>query len=417
MNKKFLAGFGVGITSAVAIGVLIFTICVYSGAFGGYSNGSIIRNSKSSAGKSGTGEGVYDYATDEKVINIQNIIDRYFLNKVTEDAVAEGVYKGLMESLDDPYSVYYTKEEYDSIKASTTGKYFGIGAVVSQNAESGIITIVKPYENCPAAEAGLLPGDILYKVNGKEVTGVDLTKVVTEMKGEEGTTVELTVVRDGEADYLDFTVERREVEIPSISYKMLADNIGYIEISEFDEVTAEQFREAIDELEKKGQKGLIIDLRNNGGGVLSTAVDMLDRMIEEGMLVYTEDKNGRDEEYKAEDKDSFDKPLVILVNKNSASASEVFSGAIQDYGIGKLVGTTTFGKGIVQSIIALGDGSAVKLTTSKYFTPKGRNIHGTGLEPDIEVELDEVARSKAVLTEKEDNQLQAGIQEIKKELK
>ena len=252
---------------------------------------------------------------------------------------------------------------------------------------------------------------------GEEVTGVDLTTVVTKMKGEEGTDVELVVAREGESDYITKKVTRAQIEVPTIEYEMLADQIGYIAVSEFDEVTAQQFRDALKDLESQGEQALIIDLRDNGGGVLSTAVDMLDRMIADGMLVYTETKEGVDEEFKAEDGDSFDKPLAVLVNGNSASASEVFSGAIQDYGIGKLVGTTTFGKGIVQSIIPLGDGSALKLTTAKYYTPKGRNIHDAGLKPDVEVELSDKAKKKSPLEKKDDNQLQTAIKELKKELK
>ena len=419
MNKKFWVGFFAGIAASTIIFSATFILYVNGGAWNHVKNGSIIRTSElnqktSNNIESNGSELQYHYSNDKKVLKIQTIIDKYYLNKVTEEQIAEGVYKGIMGSLDDPYSVYYTKDEYNSIKASTSGTYCGIGAVVTQNVNTGVITIVRPYEDSPSAKAGIKTGDILYKVNGEEVTGVDLTQVVTKLKGEAGTQVEVTVVREGEKDYLTFQVERASIEVPSIEYEMLEDNIGYIIVTEFDEVTAKQFKNALDDLEKQGIKGLIIDLRNNGGGVLSTAVDMLDRMVGNGLLVYTEDKNGVDQEYKAKSNESFDKPLVILVNKNSASASEVFSGAIQDYGIGKLVGTKTFGKGIVQSIISLDDESAVKLTTSKYYTPKGRNIHETGLEPDVKVELNEKAEKKITIKKEEDNQLQEGIKEIKK---
>ena len=420
-NKKFWIGLvaGIGITALVTI-VLTVAALFVTGNFDDVDYKKSIISSKETddTKNEGSAGGKLEYipGDDAKAASIQEIIDRYYLNTVTEDAVAEGVYKGIMASLDDPYSVYYTKDEYESIQASTQGTYCGIGAMVSQNVNTGIITIVKVYKGTPAEKFGLLAGDIIYKVAGEEVTGVDLTTVVTKMKGEEGTDVEIVVAREGESDYITKKVTRAQIEVPTIEHEMLADQIGYIAVSEFDEVTAQQFREALKDLESQGEQALIIDLRDNGGGVLSTAVDMLDRMIADGMLVYTETKEGVDEEFKAEDEDSFDKPLAVLVNGNSASASEVFSGAIQDYGIGKLVGTTTFGKGIVQSIIPLGDGSALKLTTAKYYTPKGRNIHDTGLEPDVEVELSDEAKKKSPLEKKDDNQLQTAIKELKKEL-
>lgn len=421
-NKKFWIGLVVGIGITAVLTIILTTAALY--LTGGFDNDdykkSIISSEKKDDTKDeGNTDSKLDYnpGDDAKANSIQEIIDRYYLNTVTEDAVAEGVYKGIMASLDDPYSVYYTKEEYESIQASTQGTYCGIGAMVSQNVNTGIITIVKVYQGTPAEKFGLLAGDIIYKVAGEEVTGVDLTTVVTKMKGEEGTDVEIVVAREGESDYITKKVTRAQIEVPTIEYEMLADKIGYIAVSEFDEVTAQQFRDALKDLESQGEQALIIDLRDNGGGVLSTAVDMLDRMIADGMLVYTETKEGVDEEFKAEDGDSFDKPLAVLVNGNSASASEVFSGAIQDYGIGKLIGTTTFGKGIVQSIIPLGDGSALKLTTAKYYTPKGRNIHDAGLKPDVEVELSDEAKKKSPLEKKDDNQLQTAIKELKKELK
>lgn len=421
-NKKFWIGLvtGIGITAVLTI-ILTVAALLVTGKFDDdeYKKSIITSEKKDDTKSEGSTDGKLEYTpgNDTKAMNIQEIIDRYYLNTVTEDAVAEGVYKGIMASLDDPYSVYYTKDEYDSIQASTQGTYCGIGAMVSQNVNTGIITIVKVYQGTPAEKFGLLAGDIIYKVAGEEVTGVDLTTVVTKMKGEEGTDVEIVVAREGESDYITKKVTRAQIEVPTIEYEMLKDQIGYIAVSEFDEVTAQQFREALKDLESQGQQALIIDLRDNGGGVLSTAVDMLDRMIADGMLVYTETKEGVDEEFKAEDGDSFDKPLAVLVNGNSASASEVFSGAIQDYGVGKLVGTTTFGKGIVQSIIPLGDGSALKLTTAKYYTPKGRNIHEAGLKPDVEVELSDEAKKKSPLEKKDDNQLQTAIKELKKELK
>ena len=348
-----------------------------------------------------------------KISQIKSIIDKYYLNDIDEDKMTEGMYKGLVSSLQDPYSVYYTKDEFEALMESSSGSYCGIGAYVSQDVKTGVITIVKPFEGGPAYEAGMLPGDIIYKVQDEEVTGKDLSEIVSKMKGEEGTTVDIEIIREGESEPIKLTIERRTVEVPTISYEMLEDKVGYIQIAEFDEVTGPQFRSAITDLDKQGMKGLVIDLRNNPGGLLDTVCDMLDRMLPEGLIVYTEDKNGtRTEEVKSTAEESFDKPLVVMINGNSASASEVFAGAIQDYEIGTILGTTSFGKGIVQSVIPLSDGSGVKVTVSKYFTPKGRNIHEIGIEPDVVVELKDDLKTKITIDKSEDNQLQEAIKII-----
>lgn len=350
----------------------------------------------------------------KKVGLLEKYIDTYYLEDADEEKYADGIYKGLINSLGDKYAEYYTEEEYIELKEATSGKYCGIGAQVMQERDTGVISIVLPFKGSPAAEAGILPGDIIYKVAGEEVTGQDLTGVTAKMKGEEGTTVDLQIFRDGK--YIDITVERREIEVPTVDYEMLKDKIGYIAVSAFDEVTAQQFRKALDDLEKQGQKGLIIDLRNNGGGRLDVCVDMLDRMLPEGTIVSTKTKAGTGETFTSTDKESFDKPLVVLINGNSASASEVFVGAIRDYELGKLVGTKSFGKGIVQSIFDLRDGTAVKFTTSEYFSPKGNNIHGTGFEPDVEVELDEELKTMISIPKEKDNQLEKAIEVLKSEL-
>lgn len=354
---------------------------------------------------------------DNKIKLLEGYIDKYYLEAVDKNAFADGIYKGLLASLKDPYSTYYTAKEYSALKEASTGKYVGIGATVSQDKDSGIISIVKPFVDSPAYQAGILPGDILYKVDGKEVTGEDLSEVVTMLKGKEGTTVEVHVVRDKEIEPIVFTIKRKKIEVPTITYEMMDDQIGYIAIGEFDEVTAEQFRKALNDLEKQGEKALVIDLRNNGGGRLDAVVDMLDRMLPKGMIVSTRDKNGEGEKFTSSDKEKFNKPLTVLINGNSASASEIFAGAIQDYKLGTLVGTKSFGKGIVQSVIPLKDGTAIKLTTSKYYTPNGRNIHGTGIEPDVMIELDESLKQKVVIEKKDDNQLQKAIEIIKQKIK
>lgn len=411
MKNKFING----LLTGLAGGLLVSTILLFS-LFNKLELNRLDFNTVSS--KTVTSKNSEESLSEinTKITLLEAYIDKFYLEEVDKSAYAQGIYKGLIQSLKDPYSTYYTKEEYKAMQESTSGTYCGIGASVSQRADTGIITIVKPFEGGPAYKAGILPGDIIYKVEGKEVTGEDLTEVVAVMKGEKGTKVNITIVREGESDYLEFELKRDEVEVQTIEFELLQDKIGYISISEFDEVTAKQFRKALNQLEKQGMEGLVIDLRGNGGGRLDVVVDMLDRMLPKGMIVYTKDKNGEGEEYKSTNKEQFTKPLSILINDYSASASEVFAGAIKDYELGTLVGTTSFGKGIVQTVFPLQDGTALKLTIAKYYTPNGNNIHGIGIEPDIKVELDESLAQKAKITKEEDNQLQKAIESVKEQM-
>lgn len=404
MKNKFLNGLLAGILGTVLVGSVAFSTYIVKGRTIFNQPGKPIElDEKLTESRE----------VKKKLDTMQDLIDEYYIDKVDGDTLADGLYQGLMYSLGDPYAAYYTKEDFTSLMESTNGVYYGIGATVSQDAKTGIITVVKPFPGAPAYKSGILPGDVIYKVDGKEVTGIDLTEVVSNMKGKEGTKVVITVVREGETKPIDFTVERRKVDIPTIESQMLSGKIGYIAVSEFDKITSTQFIKALDSLESQGEKGLIIDLRNNGGGLYDTAVAMLERMLPKGLLVYQEDKNGNKQEDFAKKDDQFNKPLVILVNENTASASEIFAGAIQDYGKGKIVGTKTFGKGIVQSVIPLYDKSAVKLTVAKYYTPKGRNIHGIGIEPDVKVELKEELRQKPIVEREEDNQLTKAIAVVK----
>ena len=358
-------------------------------------------------GKGETGQiDLTDQAVQEKLTEIEGLMNNYYLDELDSDQIETWLYKGAVAGLGDPYAAYYTEEEYQSLRDSTNGSYCGIGVEISQNISTGIVTITRVFEDGPAMEAGLCPGDILYKVGDMEATGQDLTMIVSRIKGEENTEAQISVARDGEEDYLEFQVKRRVIEIQTVSSAMLENQIGYIAITSFDDVTSEQFIKALDELETQGIKGLIVDLRDNGGGLVSSVCAILDRLLPEGLIVYTEDKYGNREEETSDAEHYFDKPLAVLVNGNSASASEIFAGAVKDYEIGTLIGTKTYGKGIVQKIYPLSDGTAVKLTVSKYYTPKGNNIHGIGIEPDVEIELDEALEKKAVVSLEEDNQLQ-----------
>lgn len=352
---------------------------------------------------------------ERKIENIESVINQYYLDEIDQEEVESWMYKGLIAGLGDTYAAYYTKEELEKTTEASSGAYHGIGAVLTQDRTTGLITIVRCYEGTPSAEAGLLPEDVVYSVNDTQVTGMDLTEVVSMIKTEPGDTVKIEVVREGEDDYLSFDVARAPIEVPTVNYEMLEGNIGYIEITEFDTITEEQFEEALSALESQGMEKLIIDLRNNPGGVLSTVCNMLEQILPEGLIVYTEDREGNRTEYKSSGENEFKKPLAVLVNGNSASASEIFAGAVKDYGIGTLIGTKTFGKGIVQRIVNLNDGTAVKLTVSKYYTPKGNDIHKVGIDPDVEIELEEGLKQKVTIEKTEDNQLQKAIEVLNQE--
>lgn len=389
-NKtKFLPGFLTG-----AFVMLIVAICV------GFGINAVKTETGSKTTISSEVSGKLDFLKD--------VIDLKYLEKTDEKTLEENIYKGLLQGLNDPYSVYYTKDEYDALKEETSGSYCGIGALVSQNADTGVITAINVFKGSPAEKAGMKNGDIIFKVEDKEVTGEDLNNVVAKMKGEKDTKVKINVYRTSEKEYIDLEVTRDKVDVPTVEHKMLdkSKGIGYIQITQFEEVTYDQFKEALDDLKKRGMKSVIFDLRNNPGGLYDTVCEMLDDLLPEGTLVYTKDKDGNKQEKKS-DANFLDMPMVVLQNENSASASEIFAGAIQDFGAGKIVGTQSFGKGIVQSIIPLSDGSAVKLTVEKYYTPKGFNIHGKGITPDVKVEISKDG--------KKDNQLQKAIEVIEKE--
>lgn len=354
--------------------------------------------------------------TDEvmtKMKKIESVIDAYYYQEDTDkEQLVENVYKGMMTSLGDPYSTYYSVEELEELMEQSEGIYFGIGAYVSLDQQTGYAKISGVIEGTPAEEADLRDGDIIYEVDGVSAYGLELTEVVAMIKGEEGTTVHLTLVRDGEKDYVEKDVVRRQIESPTVNYEMLDGQMGYIQITEFDDVTADQFAEALAVLNGQGMKGMILDLRSNPGGNLTTVVDIAKMLLPEGLIVYTENRYGNRQEYSCDGKREFQLPMVVLINGYSASASEILAGAIQDYGIGTLIGTTSYGKGIVQQIVSLKDGSAVKLTVSSYYTPKGRNIHGIGIEPDEVCEFD----SEAYYTENEEDQYDNQLERAKEVL-
>ena len=348
-------------------------------------------------------ETIADTGMQMKMQTIEQIIDFYYYkDDVDAEALSDGVYRGMMDAIGDPYSTYYSAAELKSLMEQTEGIYYGIGAYVALDTVSGLPKIASAIPGTPAEAADLRPDDIIYKVDGQEVYGMDLTAVTALIKGEEGTTVNLTIIREGESDYLSVDVVRKKVETPTVEYEMFDDGMAYIQIIEFNDATVPQFTDALAMAKGSDMQGLIIDLRANPGGNLDAVVRIAQMLLPEGLIVYTEDKYGNREEYKCDGKHKFEYPLVVLIDGNSASASEILAGSIQDYEIGTLVGTTTFGKGIVQQVITLNDQSAVKITVSSYYTPEGRNIHGVGIEPDIVCEFD----GEAYYNEDFDNQLE-----------
>lgn len=347
-----------------------------------------------------------------KMETLQSYIDSYFLFDVDYESIAESVYKAMFDGLDDPYSTYYTEEEYTAQMESSSGSYCGIGATVTKDEDTGYVEIVSMFDGSGALEAGLEAGDLITEVEGEDISDMDLNSVVSLMKGEEDTTVEVTVYRPSTEETITFTITRHTVDTITVASTMLDNNIGYIVISEFDEVTVSQFEEALNDLTEQGMEGLIIDLRDNPGGLLTSVVDIVDMLLPEGIITYTEDKYGNRQNYTS-DEDYNDVPLVVLVNGNSASASEIFAGAVQDYDRATLVGTQTYGKGIVQTIRQLSDGSAIKLTIARYYTPNGICIHGEGITPDIVIEYDsEAVAELETVTWQDDNQVMAGYEAL-----
>ena len=399
-SGEFWSGLIVGIMGTL----LVLCVCVL--VVWSANNGNKSGNVKSNAGTQSTVVTGSGFVTQDMVDKIDKLVKtirkKYFLAEVSDEALETGIYKGLFEALGDPYSEYYTPEEYEELIQSSEGIYYGIGAVVSIDSQTNLPKLGTVFKKSPAEQAGLRTNDLVYKVDGEETYGKSLSEVVSHIRGEENTKVDLVLIRDGEQ--IEKTVVRGRVETPTVETQSYENGIGYLRITEFDDVTTKQFLDGMEELYQQGMKGLILDLRSNPGGNLSTVVEIGQNLLPEGLIVYAEDKEGRRSDFYSDGTKEIQIPMVVLVDMNSASASEILAGAIQDYKKGVLIGTTTFGKGIVQSIMSNGDGSAVKVTVSGYFTPNGRNIHKIGIEPDIVCEFD----SEAYYNEENpvDNQLE-----------
>ncbi|SHI20497.1 carboxyl-terminal processing protease [Butyrivibrio fibrisolvens DSM 3071] len=428
-GKKFNWGtFFLGVVAGAFLSTVVFSVSFalvkHESAPYTVTTTKVDNNDSKSAKEDDTEEQDEDSKTDEyeSVVNdetmaklqlLEQTIDEYYIDSenVSTKTLTDGMYEGMLDSLGDVYSVYYTEEELTALMEDTNGIYYGIGAYISTDDTTGLPVIAGVMDGSPAQEAGLKEGDVCYKVDGKLTESMTLEEFIRNVKGEEHTKVLLTIVREGESDYLEIEVERRQIQTPTVKYEMKEGNIGYIQITEFDTVTSDQFTEALVTLKGQGMKGLVIDLRSNPGGNLDTVCEIASQLLPKGTIVYTVDKDGNRVDYNCDGKNEFDMPMVVLVNGYSASASEILAGAIKDYEMGTLVGTTTYGKGIVQRIIPFSDGTAVKLTVSKYYTPNGINIHGTGIDPDVEIEYDPEAAENGV-----DNQLDKALEIIAEEI-
>ena len=342
----------------------------------------------------------------------KELINKYYLGEVNEEDLKEGAIRGYIEGLGDPYTEYISKEEMEEYMQDTLGNYVGIGIYMTTNTKNGHIVILATMKGSPAETAGLKPGDEIIKVDDEDCTTKNSTEVSNKIKGEEGTTVKLEVLRDDET--LNFEVKRENIKVNPVEGKVISDNIGYIKFTSFDETTAEDFKNTYEDLSKQNIKSLIIDLRNNGGGLVDQAVDIADYFLEKGQVViYEVDKNGNEEAEISENNPIINMPVVILTNENTASASEILAGSLKDYGKATIVGTTTYGKGVIQQILTFKDGSGLKITTEEYQTPNHNKINKIGIEPDEVVELPDTVENKLDVPEEQDTQLQKAIEILK----
>ena len=371
---------------------LITSVVVYNYAI----NGNSIKVTSSSE------------ATDlEKSISkFKKIIDEYYLGDVDEEKLKEGALKGYIEAIGDEYTEYYTKEEMDSFEEDTLGNFTGIGIYMVKDTENNVIKVLTPIDGTPAYNAGIQPGDIISKVDGVEYTGEQMTEAANKIKGEVGTIVKLGIIRGTES--LELEIKRENIKINHVESKTLDNNIGYLKLSTFDEGCADEFKQKYDELNaNKNIKALVVDLRNNGGGLVEEALNIADYFTDkDSKLLITVDKKEKEEIRKAKQSKYINVPVVVLINENTASASEILAGALRDNGIAKIVGTKSYGKGVIQEVLTLQDGTGIKITTNEYFTPNKTKINKVGIEPDETVNLPETVKNVLTVEEKDDTQLQ-----------
>ena len=379
-RSQFKSGFfsGVGATLAALMLCLVITMIISAGK----QYGVIEDDTKPATVDE---QGGIEKAVSKKLKEMQDYVDFYYIFDYDEDVVVDKMLKAYVEGLGDKYSAYYTKDEVSEINESMTGEYYGIGVSVTQVEEGALIMQV--FDDSPAEEVGLQSGDIIIGVGDVVVAGMDLDNIVTMIRGSEDETITLTYSRDGVATTVE--CERRQVQTQTVSCEMLNDKVGYIQLTQFEEVSVSQMRKAIQKLNNQGMEKLILDIRSNPGGLLSSVLDISDMFLEKGQyILHTKSKQGAERHYTSNEKPIYSGDLILLVNEYSASASEVLASSLQDNGRAKLVGTTTFGKGIVQTYFSLSDGTTLKITTENYYTANGHDIHGKGIDPDYAVELD-----------------------------
>ena len=383
----------------VLITALVTTIVIYNFVI---KSGKIAIKSEDNSSLSGL---------EATLASFRSVLEEKYMGEIDDEALIEGAIKGYVSALGDPYTTYYTKEEMDELMEETTGNYVGIGIYMTLDIDNNAIYVVKPMEDSPAEEAGIQAGDLITKVDGKEYSGEELDQASNAIKGEEGTTVKLEILRDGETQELE--VERRKIVVSHIVEKKL-DNVGYLLIEDFDGGCAKEFEEKYKELESQGIDRLIIDLRNNGGGVVDEAVSIADMLLDkDDTILITKDKKGNEEITKSEHNPTITMPVVVLTNGYSASASEILVGALQDNERATIVGTKTYGKGVIQEVDRLNDGSGLKITIEEYYTPNKNEINKVGIEPDEEIDLSDEVKEQGTYTDDEDNQLQKAIEIIK----
>ncbi len=353
-------------------------------------------------------------STTQKLEEFRQLIDKYYLGEVNEEDLQEGAIAGYIAGLKDPYTEYISKDEIAEYTQDIMGNFIGIGIYMVQDKETDRILVLTPIKYGPAEKAGIQPGDYIKSIDGVEYKGSQLSEAADKVKGEEGTEVKLEIVRDGET--INFSIKRENIKVNPVEGEVLENNIGYIEFSSFDENTASDFRAKYEELEKKGIKSLIIDLRNNGGGIVDEAVSIAGTILDkDSTVLYEVNKNKEEKEIKTTQDPIINVPIIILQNKNTASASEILAGALKDYGKAKLIGTTTFGKGVIQQLMQLTDGSGLKITTAEYFTAKRNKINEIGIEPDEKVELPNELQKKVTIEKDKDTQLQKAIELLKQQ--
>ncbi len=378
-----------------------------------------------------TSIGMYQYFTSQKTIgdtiftktsshsDIENtlnkykaIIDKYYLGEIEEEKLREGAIKGYIEGLDDPYTEYISKEDMKEYLEDTMGNFVGIGIYMAKNTEANKIQVLTPIKGSPAEKAGILPGDLIVAVDGVAYTADEMSIASTKIKGEEGTNVTIEILR--KTENMTFELKRESIKVNPVEGKVLSNQIGYMEFSSFDEDTAKDFKQKYEELQKQGIKSLIIDLRNNGGGIVEEALKIADYVVDKGkILLYEVDKNEKEEVKKSENEPIINMPIIILTNENTASSSEILAGALKDLGKAKTVGTKTYGKGVIQQVLTLPDGSGLKITSEKYLTPNKTEINKKGIEPDEKVELPDTVKNILLVEEKDDTQLQKAIEMLK----